>query len=801
MFWKKHGTLKITLFVLFAISLSALPVQAKYGGGSGTSNDPYLIYDANQMNAIGADSNDWDKHFKLMADLDLSGYTGTSFNIIGSYTPWLPFSGVFDGNDHTISNFTYDSNGVNYIGLFGYVSDFDAEIKNLGLIDPNVDAGTGDYVGSLAGYLYYGTITDCYVDGGSISGGRDVGGLVGDNSGTITKCYSTGSVSGTTDVGGLVGLNSYWCSFPLCVFGTITNCYSSGGVWGVDKVGGLVGHNNNDTISNCYSSSDVLGIDQVGGFVGHNNNGTISYCYSTGSVLGTGAVGGLVGYDYQGEVSASFWDVNTSGQTTSSGGTGKSTAEMQTASTFFDWGCGSVWTIDEGNDYPRLWWENRPGELITTPSYGGGSGDANDPYLIYTVEHLNMIALIPCHLEKHFKLMVDIDLSEYAGTSLNIIRDFTGVFDGNNHTVSNLRNSLFGVVTGGRIKNLGLINPNIVGNASLAGSLNGGTIDNCYVEGASVTGHWYVGGLVGGNDGTISNCYSNGIIHGAAYVGGVVGTNDRGNISYCYFEGTVTGGGSYSGGIAGINWSYATISNCYSSGSVYGPAHVGGLTGGNVRGIISDGIITNCYSTSTVEGGSRLGGLVGMNKSVVLNSYSTGSVSGVESVGGLVGKNLYNKYGYGEISNCYSAGSVSGTTDVGGLVGYDDLGVYNSSFWDSDVNPDVNGIGNATDPDVIGETTVNMQTESTFTDAGWDFVNIWDICEGTNYPRFVWQIPPGDFLCPDGVNFFDYSFFALQWAEENCAASNDCDGRDLDLLGSVDIKDLRIFAYNWLEGF
>jgi hypothetical protein len=94
-----------------------------------------------------------------------------------------------------------------------------------------------------------------------------------------------------------------------------------------------------------------------------------------------------------------------------------------------------------------------------------------------------------------------------------------------------------------------------------------------------------------------------------------------------------------------------------------------------------------------------------------------------------------------------------------------------------------------------------MQTESTFTDAGWDFVNIWDICEGTNYPKLVWQIPPGDFLCPDGVNLFDYSFFASLWAEDNCAASNDCDGRDLDLLGSVDIKDLRIFADNWLKGF
>jgi len=94
----------------FLFSLDAVG-QRKYGGGTGEPNDPYLIYTAEQMNEIGADSNNWDKHFKLMAAIDLSSYTGTSFNIIG-YNDWRgnkPFRGVFDGNDKTISNFTYNS--------------------------------------------------------------------------------------------------------------------------------------------------------------------------------------------------------------------------------------------------------------------------------------------------------------------------------------------------------------------------------------------------------------------------------------------------------------------------------------------------------------------------------------------------------------------------------------------------------------------------------------------------------------------------------------------------------------------
>ena len=80
---KTFSKLTMPLLLLLTISFFALPVQAKYGGGTGEPNDPYLIFDADQMNTIGIDPNDWDKHFKLMDDIDLSVYTGTSFNMIG----------------------------------------------------------------------------------------------------------------------------------------------------------------------------------------------------------------------------------------------------------------------------------------------------------------------------------------------------------------------------------------------------------------------------------------------------------------------------------------------------------------------------------------------------------------------------------------------------------------------------------------------------------------------------------------------------------------------------------------------
>jgi len=303
---KRISNLLGKITVLFVICCFCLSTQAKYGGGTGEPNDPYLIYDANQMNAIGADANDWDKCFKLMADIDLSGYILTVFNIIGNEDN--PFTGVFDGNSHTISNFNYTSTDRDFIGLFVYVSGENAEIKDIGLIDPNVAVET--HAGSLVGYLVNGTITDCYVEGGRVSSDHYPGALVGQNSGSITGCYSSATVSGHIIVGGLVNTN--WSKIINCHatggvvgnsrvgglvgqnFGTITDCYSTGNVAGESVVGCLVG-TNYGTISTSFAAGDVRGKDHViGGLVGDNRRAVLN-SYATGSVSGTYDVGGLVG--------------------------------------------------------------------------------------------------------------------------------------------------------------------------------------------------------------------------------------------------------------------------------------------------------------------------------------------------------------------------------------------------------------------------------------------------------------------------------------------------------------------------
>jgi hypothetical protein len=131
-----------------------------------------------------------------------------------------------------------------------------------------------------------------------------------------------------------------------------------------------VGYSDCGTISACYSTSSVSGTRYAGGLVGYNDCTTISACYSTGFVSSGRYAGGLVGHSDHATISACFWDTQTSGQTTSAGGAGRTAAQMWTAKTFLDAGWGiagettnrtqDIWWIDEGKDYPHLWWELTP---------------------------------------------------------------------------------------------------------------------------------------------------------------------------------------------------------------------------------------------------------------------------------------------------------------------------------------------------------------------------------------------------------------------------------------------------------
>ncbi|MFC1763387.1 GLUG motif-containing protein [Planctomycetota bacterium] len=355
-----------------------------FSEGTGEPNDPYQIASAEQLVSIADFPTLTDKNFVLINNIDLDpslmGEAAFKRSVIPS------FAGTLNGNGFTIGNMTIMSNShrpvTHCLGLFGTIEN-GGLVLNLGVVDAKINA-QGEDIGIIAGHNN-GTVSNCYSTG-AVSGDSGVGGLVGYNSGSITMSYSTGTVSGHQIVGGLVGMND----------DSVSNCYSTGVVSGHVGVGGLVGYNhigsitvsysagtvsgtgyavgglagfNHSSITMSYSTGSVTGDRSVGGLVGWNTSdrGSIIASYSTGSVTGDSLVGGLVGRNDESSVMSCFWDMETSRQPTSASGMGLTTAEMQTESTFTnaDWdfinetenGTEDIWWIDEGQDYPRLWWE------------------------------------------------------------------------------------------------------------------------------------------------------------------------------------------------------------------------------------------------------------------------------------------------------------------------------------------------------------------------------------------------------------------------------------------------------------
>ncbi|MBN1787050.1 MAG: hypothetical protein JW806_01495 [Sedimentisphaerales bacterium] len=768
----------------------------KYSGGTGEPNDPYRIADVNDLLELAGDENDYNDCFILVNDINLADYTFT--DVIGpNHT--LSFTGVFDGNGHVISNLTIDANESDYAGLFGVIHQ-DGIIKDVVIEDANITGGW--YVGGLSGY------SSC----------------------RISNCCATGIISGSSYVGGLVGYNR----------GSISNCYSMSTVSGSMYVGGLVGDGRGGNISNCYSTGTVSSSSYVGGLVGRNWSCAMLNCYSAGVVSGDSYVGGLIGDNINNDIILGcFWDIETSGQMTSAGGEGKTTIQMYSFDTFNSWSCDEIWTINNGNDYPRLAWQNIGGQLITPELvYGGGTGTEEDPYLIYTAEQFNAIIYTYCHMDMHFKLMSDIDFSGYLGNKFNIISNiafpFTGVFDGNNHLISNLAIDangnnyvgLFGYIgPNSVIKNIGIADANISGRTdvgSLAG-YNGGSIRNCYSMG-TVSGFSRVGGLVGLNEGDgISNCYSTGAVSGDEGIGGLCGYSIIGNITNCFSTASVAGTAG-TGGLCGRNY-VSSILNCYSTGSVNGYGQTGGLVGynnGDIMNCCSEavivsnddyagglvgyneslGSINSCYSKGSVDGSLGIGGIAGYNKSYIANCYSQASVSGTLYVGGLTGFN------YGNITNCYSTGAVSGNSYVGGITGRE-MGTarYFDTFWDVNSCGTTDGVGSINpDPNgVTGLPTLQMQEMSTYVNAGWDFSYTdgndadWFI-QIDEYPILVWQISPADIYTDGRNDFRDFCVFAQFWLREDCSIYNYyCDWADLDFDGDVDFNDLSILIDYWLE--
>lgn len=338
-------------------------IDGSFVGGTGTQEDPFLIEDVLALQAMG---DDLAAHYALANAIDARGTSewneGAGFIPVGSESD--PFTGSFDGRGHSITGLSIQRSSSKFIGLFGYV--LDADVKNVNLFNVNITGYT--FTGPLVGNFYSGTLDNCTASGtvrgtdysgaglvgwnsGSISnsssrcdvsGYQYTGGLVGTNGGNIFNCYATGEVTASSVyVGGLVGSN----------LGSLSACYASGDVSGDRRVGGLVG-DNLYSVLDCFATGDVTGKSSVGGLAGLQN-GAVSNSYAVGAVTADSGAGGIAG-EGAGSAESCYWDIYTTGQTLSSGGEGRTTAEMMQRATYFRWDFENVWSHIEGETYPWL---------------------------------------------------------------------------------------------------------------------------------------------------------------------------------------------------------------------------------------------------------------------------------------------------------------------------------------------------------------------------------------------------------------------------------------------------------------
>ena len=681
--------------------------------------------------------------YELTADLDFNTDTGSdsggtavidaSDDYYNTGSGWLPigddsssggssaYNATFEGNGYSISNLFISRSSTDDVGLFGAASATSA-IRNVGLVDVAVTGS--DYTGALIGTAY-GAVDSVYSTG-SVTGAGDVGGLMGymNSGGTMQRSYSTASVTGSgDDIGGLVGNN----------IGTLTASYATGAVTGVDYVGGLVGAN-----SRALNSSD---------------SGSIIASYATGEVSGTDSnVGGLVGVN-AGTITNSYWDVTTSTQAddgNAATGEGKTTSALQSptqtngyAGIYANWnlnldataGGDDPWDFGTASEYPALKVEWDGDGAATAYEFGRQGRSAPAVAVDYDLDDDGLIEVS--------------DLAQLNAMRWDLNGDGASTDAGYATAFPNPETGMGCPITAADADDNDCLGYELTANLDFDTNGSGtANLGDTYWNGGSGwepigTSASRFNTVFDGRGYTISNLF---ISRGATdYVGlfGAAGAWIRAR-NVGLEDAAVTGQDNV--GIL-LGETNGEVEFTYTTGSVVGRVRVGGLVGNSGR----TGSIETSYSTASVTGtGNYSGGLIGQSDGAVKASYATGAVGGVRA-GGLVGRNYY----YGAITASYARGAVTGSTVARGLVASnpilfglpgqpDDTGTVTDSYWDvttsgiADDNDAATGVGRTTNDLATPEQSDgyagiyanwNLNLDST---AGGD--DPWDFGTASQYP-------------------------------------------------------------------
>ncbi|MBI9031685.1 T9SS type A sorting domain-containing protein [bacterium] len=380
---------------------------------------------------------------------------------------------------------------------------------------------------------------------------------------------------------------------------------------------------------------------------------------------------------------------------------------------------------------------------------------------------------------------------------------FFGNYDGQDFSIQNLtidraanQQGLFGFCINASISNVSMVNVDISGINYVGGivgqSQNGLTLKNFSVHG-SVSGVQDIGGIAGylGSSSMI-NCSMAGTISGDNKVGGCLATATNTTIRNCSSAGTISrlsqdNNKNNWGGIVAFASNSSDISKCTSLANVEGNRYSGGIIGY----LSSSVTVDSCYASGDVSGGTYVGGLIGQasGSAYVRNCYATGDITSYDqNAGGFAGSIAGTSSVNVEISNCYASGDAEAIAYASGFIGYctsldidncysigevtvtpgapksgfaSGSGSYtcDNSFWDtthSNISTSIIG---------IGQTSEEMKTLTTFTNATWDFVgeaingneDHWSMDAGKNsgYPYLTWaeDLVPVTIVCPHTIVF------------------------------------------------
>ena len=665
---KLHRFRALALSALLLLSL--LPITNALADGDGAIH----IKTEEELRSFARSCtlDSWSRGKKVVLDNDLVLESADTL-------PIPTFGGTFDGGGHTISGLAIDDS-ISPAGLFGVVQK-SGVVKNLHIEGTVAPSGDSQNLGGIAGENH-GTIESCTFNG-SVSGKRNIGGIAGQNAatGVIRSCEAAGAVFGQNMTGGLVGCNlgavvssknrayvnvessdptidlddlSLEFSLDLSKFSQLDTVSVS------TDTGGVAGYSSG-AISECVNEAAVgyqhIGYN-VGGIAGRSS-GQIRSCTNHGAVCGRKDVGGIAGQMepyVRTEVSSGQFarlqsqlsELNTLVEKAVSDAEYGSSEISDRLSLIAGY-------LSDASDATKDVRVDVDTDAITPPSIDANGNITFDPNVnisdVVTVTNFNMVVGSITAAGSQLSLITE----NVKTTSTALSSDLRSI----NSKFTELSNTMFSAI------------------ASVGGSSGSIITDASSIDVNSVT------------LGKVSGSKNTAAVYGDVNTGGIAGSMA---IEYTLDpEDDVTG--SLSGSYRTQYQYKSIIQQCVNTGDISGKrSYVGGIVGR-----MDLGYVTACegYGSAESENGSYVGGIAGVTGASVHGNFAKCPLGGKKYVGGIVGSGVASKAdGSGSsVTWNYSLVAVTDCQQYAGAISGSDTGAFANNYYVSDDLPGINRQG------------------------------------------------------------------------------------------------------------